>query len=125
LPDKLDGPGASQRINDAYLLIRQALGETTTRGSAIALVNNGDLPLQMMFHGFVAVADITHHDSGVVELRGSANATRIVEDPGLRYSTVKDTAGKVNLYYEAGYKVQNKTGVDIVLAFHALGGELA
>lgn len=56
------------------------------------------------------VTDITNGNIGIFALRGGVNGTQELLDPSGVFSTTKDTASSFNIYYDSGYKLQNKRG---------------
>lgn len=79
---------------------------------AISVANDGAAAIVTGgTNGVVIVVDANGF-TAVYNLKGGNNAVAEMLDPDDKFSVVKDTAGKTNIYFEAGYKIQNKTGTN-------------
>ena len=75
---------------------------------------DGILDLGSVFGVFLVVRDSSSGAYGVFFVTNVG--TSIVFQPGTTFSTTKDTAGKINVYYESGSaKIQNKTAASLNL----------
>ena len=59
----------------------------------------------------VEVVDATQANVGLFFIRGGVNSVQEIYDPSGIFTTTKDSANSINVYYETStYKIQNKRG---------------
>lgn len=105
------------------------LSDTATNGYAkyrtgtVDVADSGEIALP----DTVALLIIINWSDGKVGLFSIAynyNACILVSDPGDAFSVTKDTASKINVYYDSasgGYTLQNKRGATKTIAVHIMG----
>lgn len=107
-------------------LNRTALGKNEIYAPPLSVANNAVTYLTPGLSGTVFVTDDAG-GTGVFAFRGGLHAVALVADPWGQYSATQNTAGKVNVYWDAGagyYAIQNKRGVNLVLRVHVVGPEV-
>lgn len=87
----------------------------------VSIADNGtDTICSSSFVGFVVVTD-NLNQTAMYQIKGGGNAVSEVSDPDADYTVTKDNAGTTNIYYDSGYKIQNKTGGTRIYTFTKLG----
>ena len=84
-------------------------GAVMLASTAVAMADN-EVKSLPSFIGVYLIVDFTNGNVAMFALRGGVNATQEVFDPSGIFSVTKDTASMFNVYYETGYKLQNKRG---------------
>ena len=78
-----------------------------------SIANNGVWDLSAIVtstHGVIHVQNDAATHYGIFMLRGGVNLTTEMLDAFGNMSVTSGTAGSVNIYYSAGYKLENKSG---------------
>lgn len=88
-----------------------------------SLTNNQDIAFPNFTAGVFIVTDVTNNYCAIFQLRGAANAVVLVSDPSAKFSITANTAGRINLYYNAGYRLQNLSGGTIGVLMAVLNAE--
>jgi len=82
-------------------------------GQVITVANNASASIDIFGgsnQGLLFISDSAESTSAMVWLHGPYNTTNISADPLGVYSVISGTASKINVYYSAGYKIENKRG---------------
>lgn len=67
--------------------------------------------------GILLITESNTGHSAIFALRGGYNQVVKISESGSAFSATKDNASTLNVYYDTGYKIQNKTAS--TLAFYA------
>lgn len=91
-------------------------------GESFTLADNETYAFPQKPGGIVIILDNSSGHYGIFTARGGGNATTEVAESGSNFSVVKDNAGTINFYFDAGaYYIQNKRGSSRTLAVLVLG----
>jgi hypothetical protein len=92
---------------------------TTLSAESVSLANNGVLTLPTTMAGLLVVTQIGTANTDT--FRAGAGFVGLFNSSGSA-STAKDNPGSLNVYYDAGYFVQNLTGGTLTLKIVLIGG---
>lgn len=108
-----------------YQRLVQAIKEAVTETTGVIMPANTKISLTRSFDGFLTVVDMTHHNSAVFEIRGTANATREVIDGSGLFSITPGNPNTINVFSQGGiYYVESQLAGSTQVAFHEQGGSL-
>ena len=93
------------------------------RGAPVAVANDSPVSLPPVGLLFIAVEALASY--ALMVTRGAYNATMEIFDSAGIFTTTKDTANSINVYYDAaagGYRLQNRCGSTLSIQIVRIGG---
>ena len=112
--------GGDVTLNAKSLLGQWILSDTINyaafRNLYVSILTNGvDTTVNTYPHSVILLMERNSAICALYYLRGGINATVELLDSSESFTVTKDNAGTINIYYDSGYKIQNKTAGTIAL----------
>ena len=112
--------GTDKKVTKAVLLASTVPVSPT----AISMAANTVITLASqtaLTFGIMFVTESNTGHSGIFAIRGGYNNVVEIAESGTGFTITKDAAGSVNIYYDTGYKIQNKTAATVSLYMTIIG----
>jgi len=89
------------------------IAPTQQPGNGVTMANESVSNLSAFVsttNGLLIIVNSTSGVCAIFQMRGGVNTVNEISDPSGVFSHTKDTATSINVYYDGGYKVQNRMG---------------